>query len=103
MKHVESWWVEELPNGVFHLLINTTERWMYFERMLDTHYRISKNEKEDFEDLIIPEFLPKEKNKRYIPCELQNKDQISFYWIPYDRDSIKTRKIILKSDERKNN
>lgn len=109
MKHVESWWVEELPNGIYHLLINTDERWIDFSRISDTQFLIGehdygKNTFEDFKSKIlnIPNFLPKNDNI-YICTEQQNKDQISFYWIPIEKNYIKNRKIIFKSDERKNN
>jgi hypothetical protein len=94
MKYVESWWVEELPNRIFHLLINTTKKWLEFRRFSDVEYRII--EFLDSEDLTIPEFLPKD--VKFVCTETQDGNQISFYWIPIEKDYIKKRKFILSSD-----
>lgn len=108
MKHVESWWVEELPNGVYHLLINTNERWLDYDTASDTIFFIGEDtgsgSYEEYESRIlrIPKFLP-ENDKIYVCTEQQNKDQISFYWIPIEKDYIKNKKIILQSNERENN
>ena len=94
-----------LPNGIFHLLINTKDKWMDFYAYNDTEFLIGEDV-EDIEELklrmlYIPKFLPK--NIRFIQTEMQDKDQISFYWIPYTKDYIKNRNIILSSNERENN
>lgn len=96
MKIVESWWVEELPNGVFYLSINTSERWMSYEEF--SNYKIRIYSEEGFFDLELEEFLPKI-DGLYIRTSMQNKDQISIYYIPYEREFIKNKKIILSSKQ----
>lgn len=29
-KYIRDWWLEKLPNNIYSLIINTTERWMNF-------------------------------------------------------------------------
>lgn len=102
--NVESWWIEELPNGVFHLLINTKIRWVKYHQISDEMYEIgSENDEETQEEfesrvLEIPEFLPKIENGVYLTSSQQNKDQISFYWMPYPFEwSKRENKILFKS------
>jgi len=105
--NVESWWLELLPNGTYHLLINTKERWMYYHRMNDETFQIGEDiegeSQEEWESKIleIPKFLPEIKNGTYIRSVSQEKDQISFYWMPYDFNWIKLRKekLIFKSED----
>ena len=37
-KYVESYWAEELPNGVIHLLINCTQKEIYYHAYTDTSF-----------------------------------------------------------------
>ncbi len=98
-KYVESYWAEELPNGVVHLLINTTERWLYYHAFSNTQFLIAENE-EDWKDedvLTIEPFVPEMEDGMYIRTSVVNKDQISFYWIPRKYNDRKSNKELLNS------
>ncbi len=87
-KYVSNWWLQKLPNGIYNLTINTTEKWLAFHAYNDHMFIIGSEEdesQEEWEDkqLIIPEFLPQIKNVTYIQTIQQNKDQIGVFWIPY--------------------
>lgn len=40
-KYVTNYWVEELPNGVIHLLINCTQKEIYYQRINNYELDIS--------------------------------------------------------------
>lgn len=86
-KQVESFWIKKHPNGIYHLLFNTKDRWVYFHQFNETQYQIGgggENEtEEEYKKHIqdIPEGLIPE-NGSFICTTLQEKDQISFYFIP---------------------
>lgn len=92
MKNVESYWVEYCDSGIIHLLFNTKERWMYFHQYSDHSYKIGGmiGDNEDYntwKELMCE--IPNDKlvfaeEKIYISTVIQNKDQISFYFIPFD-------------------
>jgi hypothetical protein len=85
-KQVESYWIQKYDNGIYLLLFNTKDRWVYFHRFSDTMFQIGG----DIDDLEenghiqeIPEGLIPE-DISFICTTLQEKDQISFYFIPKD-------------------
>ena len=45
--------------------------------------------------LELNKFLPENKDVNYIMSSTKEKDQISFYWIPFERGKRKERKILL--------
>jgi hypothetical protein len=103
MKYVENYWVEELPNGVIHLLINCTQREIYYHAYNDISFLICGTE-EEFEEegwgsstciLETKEFLPNKENISYTITSVKEKDQLSFYWIPFERGKRRDRKILL--------
>lgn len=92
-KYVESYWVQEYESGIFILMFNTTKKWIPFHRYSNTQYEFGEQPKketaEEWKDRVqdIEEFLPK--GISYLPTVFQEKDQISFYFIPYDLISRK--------------
>ena len=92
MEYVENYWIEYCDSGIIHLLFNTTERWIDFHCMNNHTYRIGPDtsESEDFEVyrkrlIDIPkDKLVFESSKFYVTSVSQNKDQLSFYFIPFD-------------------
>lgn len=70
-------------SGIYHLLINTTERWVYYHRYSNDEYAIGLVGDDDAYVLNIPELEDLIPNY-YLPTHIQEKDDISFYWIPYD-------------------
>lgn len=97
-KYVKSYWAETLPNGVIHLLINLSQREIYYHNFSDSLFLITGTEKE-YEDcpedciLNIEDFyLPEETGMHYITSFLHEKDQLSFYFIPHKREWIKSKK-----------
>jgi hypothetical protein len=85
-KYVESFFIQKFASGIYLLLINTTERWMYYHRFSTNTYQIGGDELGDWlkEDLLmeVPEgILP---DTHHMVTVSQEKDQISFYFIPYN-------------------
>ncbi len=97
MKYVENYWVEELPNGVIHLLINCTQREIYFHNYSDYGFVICGSE-EEYDDwgkdclLKTKSFLPILEEGIYLVSSHKEKDQISYYYIPHMREWVKTKK-----------
>ena len=93
MKKITNWVVDLLPNGVYTLTVNTSERWVEYNMYNDTWFLI------DNEELKIPSFLPGNRTF-WLRSSSQNKDQIFFYWIPFEREWIKDNsvKLILKNE-----
>lgn len=70
---VEFYRIEKYESGIIQLLINTEERWIDFHQYNNNRYLINETE------LIIDELkIP----SKHVCTSIQNKDQISFYWIP---------------------
>ena len=86
-KYVEDYFIEEYECGMFSITFNLTDRWMKYHQFCDNQYIFGSEEgenQEEFESKIqdIEEFLPKDKS--YLPTVIQNKEQIQWYFIPYD-------------------
>lgn len=79
-KYVTSWNISILSNGVYQLVINTSDKWVPYHAYNDTKFEIGADG--DTETLEIPEFLPKIVGLRWVRYSLQEKDQIMLLWIP---------------------
>lgn len=97
-KYVESYFINEYESGIFSVMFNTTERWIGYHSYDSTTYifgEIEENKSPESMNSRIQEiesFLPK--GKTYIPTTIQNKDQITWYFIPIesiDRKAIKRK------------
>jgi len=102
MKYVESYWAEELPNRVIHLLINCTQREIYFHAFRDNEFLVcgTQEEYDNMEQdcyLKTEKFLPENKDVIYIMSSMKEKDQLSFFWIPFDRTFKRKKKILIQS------
>ena len=97
-KYVDSWFVFENKHGIISLMFNTTERWIHFHQYDDTTYDIGCNDDEglDSEGCVqeIDVFLNPE--IRYLKTVCQEKDQITFYFIPIEYLRGKSRKILTQ-------
>ncbi len=99
MKYVESYWVELLSSGVVHLLINCTQREIYFHAFNDNMILISGT-KEEYDNwtnevvLTTDSFLPKIEGI-WIQTSMKEKDQLSFYYIPYYWGERKNKKTLI--------
>ena len=98
-KYITSWGVYKLPNGIYQLIFNTTKKWIQYHRYSATEYLFWIDGKEDVQE--IPEFLPNVGGISYQIADSQNKDQITFYFIPFRKNWLKQGKIqtILNSWE----
>ncbi len=101
-KYISSHWVQEFECGIFLLMFNTHERWIPYHRYSDTDYIFGKDDdetesQEDYNNRCyeVEEFLQKGVN--YLPTVIQEKDQISFYFIPFDLISREKR---IKTEEK---
>jgi len=91
-KDVQNWFVEYHDSGIISLHINTWYKWVKYHRYTNHMYSVgnySPDEKDVDEGggtekiLRIPEDKLKfESGVSYIPTEIQEKDQITFYFIP---------------------
>jgi len=101
MKYIESYWAEELPNGVIHLLINCRQREIYFHAFADDWFLVCGTE-EEYDNmekdctLRTEQFIPNNKDVIYIRSYMKEKDQLSFFWIPFERGK-RSKNIILQS------
>lgn len=99
-KYITSWGVYKLPNGIYQLIFNTIEKWIAYHRYSNTHYDFGG---EDLSENIqeIPPFLPEVEGIIYQISSSQEKDQITFYFIPFRKNWLKQGKIqtILNSWE----
>lgn len=92
MKYVKDYHVTHYTSGIVCLLFNTTERWIDFHRYNDFLYRIGEAQREDesyesYKERLVE--IPEDTmvftfGKQYIRTEQQEKDQISFLFIPFD-------------------
>lgn len=98
---VSSYFISTYDSGITLLLINTVYKWNMYCRQSHDSYIISREldtgSIEDFDLLIdgeVGEYL--NNISRNVVTETQNKDQISFYFIPYelitDEDKLKKMK-----------
>ncbi len=111
-KYVSSWSVTLTPDGIYQLTFNTTKKWLNYHRYNDTTYIFGHNENDfadeeaafaDWNDCQqeIPSFLPEIKDGLYLNSSSQNKEQITFFFIPYYHKWIKEGldKKIMHSNE----
>ena len=89
MEQLTSYFIEKFDSGIIHILFNTKDKWVDYHRQNDNRYLIGQPEDYPSEDehkylLEIPEeFIPLDKDEiMYVKTEIQNKDQINFYYIP---------------------
>jgi len=106
MKYVEDYWIKKYESGIVHLCVNTKERGVYYHQFCDHLYSIGgdldidTSTPEGLEEykstlLEIPlEELVLEQEIMYVSTSTQEKDQISFYFIPF---SLVTEKVKTKS------
>lgn len=106
-KYVISWNVQLLPNGIYELIFNTTERWVEYHRMNDRLYIFGEDVPDETQEYYesrmqeIPEFLPHSNEVMYVVSSSQDKEQIIFYFIPFEKSWLKKEKIktILNSKD----
>lgn len=100
---VDSYWIRKYESGITHLLINTTDRWVNYHRFSNDEYGIGETRSDamvyDFHLYIheIPEI------SGCICTSLQEKDQISFYWIPIELVSAGKIKTHYETSRHENN
>lgn len=81
---VENYWIQKYENGLVLLLFNTKDKWIYFHKYNNTMYQIGGNSNCSINGKYIqeiPEGLIPETG--YLCTTIQEKDQISFYYIPF--------------------
>ena len=86
-KYVDSYWVEELPSGVIKMVINCSQREIWYHRLTDYSFIIAGSESEfdNWDSSVILEvesFLP-EVDGIYYKTSMKEKDQLYFFYIPY--------------------
>lgn len=103
---VEDYWIEELPNGVIHLLFNCNTRHFYHHQFDYDLYLITENETDDYDekDIVrVPvKFLNHDDVFMYIVASCRDDEQLSYYFIPHQKEWVRNRKIIFNSRETNN-
>lgn len=101
-KYVENYWVQELPNGVIKLVINCSQREVYYHQYSDYEFTIAGTE-DEFDGLTdesfsfsVSAFLP-EIDGMYLQASMKEKDQLYFFYIPHLKGWHKNKKILLES------
>jgi len=81
-KQITHYHITSHESGIVELLITTQDRWLDYHRYDDNWYSVFDiGEQQDEEHLKVE--LPLRKDMRYMSASTQNKDQITFYYIPY--------------------
>ncbi len=96
--YVEDYFVQKFPSGIYHLMFNTTERWLPFHRYNNELYEIGPADGDHYQE--IPEGLIPDDGKFQVLTQ-QCKDQISFYFIPTDMVFRAGEKVIYSSPKRR--
>lgn len=96
-KYVKNWFITLSDIGVYSLVFNLTERWLNYYAINDEMYIFGEQDydsEEEYQSKIqeVSKFLP---DGMYIRSSQINKDQCTFYFIPYKEKD----KLIMKSDE----
>jgi len=85
-KQVTGYRIMEHPNGIFSLLFNTKDRWVFFHKFNDETYQIggSAEGKDDEEDQKYIQEIPEGliPDESFLTLTTQSKDCISFYFVP---------------------
>lgn len=86
---VDSYNISKYESGIIHLLINTKDKWIGYGA-LNVHYDGSYiNLTDDFDDELIDytleiPYLTTDLVYKTVKTVVQEKDQINFYFIPYE-------------------
>lgn len=83
---IENHWIRRYSSGIIHLLINTQDKWLPWHRWRDLHYEVTFGEDLEYtEELVLTkEQLGLDPDTRYLCTECQEKDQMSYYYIPFE-------------------
>jgi len=83
--HVKSYKIYQYDSGVIQLLIVTVDKWVKYHRSNNTTYEIGPFDEGNIPEytLMVPEIPKKVIEGYYLPTQFQEKDEISFYFIPY--------------------
>ena len=83
-KYVEDYFVEKYDSGIYMICFNTHERNQYAFATSDELYLFSDDDDENFDVCMVEveQFLPQDKS--FICSKSVDKDQVSFYYIPFD-------------------
>lgn len=80
MQLIHNHYIKSFESGIIQLIINTTKRWLEYDRISNEKYRISNEEQSN----ILEVELPLKEGVKYIATSMQEKDQIIFYYLPYN-------------------
>ena len=101
-KYVENYWVEELPNGVIKLIVNCTQREIYYHQLNNFEFIIAGTQEEydNWEKDVLFEcsFSLPEIKGIYLNTSMKEKEQLCFLYVPHLQEWRKNRKI-LKSTQ----
>jgi hypothetical protein len=74
----------KFESGIYYLYINTVKRWAKYHRYSNDEYGIDITEDDEVGYLLqipaLEDYIP----DHHLCVHRQEKDQITFYWIPYE-------------------
>lgn len=77
---IDSYFFCKYDSEIYHLIINTKDKWCDYHRYTNQDYWITDNQDNTY-TLEIPEIdIP----AKYLCTSTQDGNQISFYWIPFN-------------------
>jgi len=80
MQLIDNYYIKSFESGIIQLTINTTKRWLDYNRISNEKYEVVDNTQNEFLEVK----LPLKEGVRYIATSMQEKDQIIFYYLPYN-------------------
>lgn len=102
MKLIENYFIKKNKSGIISLLINTIDKWQPFHEYSKGSYIIGYENNLEYLTINI-ELFQFEPNVKYLTTICQNKDQISFYYIPYELILDKNNSAIIYSSKTNEN
>lgn len=83
---ISSYFIQKYDSGIISLIINTVDRWVNYHRYNDNEYLFTYDDSDDNEKSYILKIDESELEipLNYLPTVIQEKDQISFYWLPVE-------------------
>jgi hypothetical protein len=96
-----SYWFTEYSSGIKHLMVNTVNKWIFFDKLDNNKYMFAPDDTDIVDNSMILDISEIPEMKDHLCIDTQNKDQVSFYWIPLDMvSSGKLRETFLNRKDK---
>jgi hypothetical protein len=81
---LENYHIDYYNNGIISLLINTHKKWLYYDRRSYYEYEIANDKICETIKISEDELILDKNVKVYVISDTQNKEQIQYFFIPFD-------------------